>query len=230
VGVISVELIAIAHNFALSLPDLGFKFLLPIFEDNLFFAVIHGDLNSYSPRLVSIIVLHVVMEKNGFRVSKATNGVAEIVFARPEKLNTISVEVCANLAAIVRELDQDDSVRVMLIWAEGRMFTAGLDLNQLMPLRSNRTAHSWPHQSGHSYRFSCSGVSCGVGGPEDILPRKHPLPRNTPPLFRHIPTPPHPSFPLTCPPSLDPSTHFSILPTLPTLAPPPFSPAPGVRS
>jgi enoyl-CoA hydratase len=58
--------------------------------------------------------------------------IAEIVLARPEKLNAITSEMAADIQRICIEVDRDDSVRAVLIAAEGsRAFSAGSDFESL---------------------------------------------------------------------------------------------------
>jgi len=61
--------------------------------------------------------------------------IAEIVLDRPEKLNMISLDWGRALSKIIDEVIANEKVRVILIWAEGKMFTAGLDLNTFGPIK-----------------------------------------------------------------------------------------------
>ena len=54
--------------------------------------------------------------------------VATIVLNRPEKLNAWSWESARQVAALADELRFDDTVRVVIVRAEGRAFCAGVDL------------------------------------------------------------------------------------------------------
>jgi enoyl-CoA hydratase len=56
------------------------------------------------------------------------DGVLTVTIARPEKLNAISPQVTERLWEAVRALGECDELRCMLIAAEGKYFTAGLDL------------------------------------------------------------------------------------------------------
>eukprot|EP01122_Echinamoeba_exundans_P008634 TRINITY_DN2892_c0_g1_i3.p1 TRINITY_DN2892_c0_g1~~TRINITY_DN2892_c0_g1_i3.p1 ORF type:complete len:237 (+),score=9.30 TRINITY_DN2892_c0_g1_i3:29-739(+) len=68
------------------------------------------------------------MSERYFRVS--TEGfVAELVLNRPRKLNVVDFGFFEELGEHLKRLEMDESVRVVLIWAEGKLFTAGLDLN-----------------------------------------------------------------------------------------------------
>jgi len=59
--------------------------------------------------------------------------VAEIVLDRPEKLNAMPFELFYEMRDVFTEIDEDDEIRAAIVRAEGRMFTAGLDLKSAMP-------------------------------------------------------------------------------------------------
>jgi enoyl-CoA hydratase len=54
--------------------------------------------------------------------------VAEVVLNNPDKLNAMAPIFFDEIKAAFEELDADDAVRAVVLWAEGRLFTAGLDL------------------------------------------------------------------------------------------------------
>lgn len=54
--------------------------------------------------------------------------VAEVVLNNPAKLNAMAPIFFEEVKQAFEELDADDSVRAIVLWAEGRLFTAGLDL------------------------------------------------------------------------------------------------------
>jgi len=56
--------------------------------------------------------------------------VAEVVLCRPEKRNAMSTRFFHEIRDAFRELDADDSVRVVVLRAEGPIFSAGLDLKE----------------------------------------------------------------------------------------------------
>jgi enoyl-CoA hydratase len=66
------------------------------------------------------------MEAN-FRIEKEGH-VARLILNRPDKRNTMTWEFFAELAAHCRTLDADPEVRAVILQAEGKVFTAGLDL------------------------------------------------------------------------------------------------------
>ena len=65
------------------------------------------------------------------RIDRNKN-VAEIVLDSPERLNAMAPAFFAEIRQAYQEIDADDSVRVAIVWAEGRHFTAGLDLKAAM--------------------------------------------------------------------------------------------------
>jgi enoyl-CoA hydratase len=54
--------------------------------------------------------------------------VAEVVLNNPAKLNAMAPIFFEEIKAAFEALDADESVRAIVLWAEGRLFTAGLDL------------------------------------------------------------------------------------------------------
>lgn len=54
--------------------------------------------------------------------------VAELILNRPKQLNAMDDSFFIQFQKVVQALDQDDDVRVILIWSKARIFTAGLDL------------------------------------------------------------------------------------------------------
>ena len=65
--------------------------------------------------------------ESSFKIEKEGN-VAWLILNRPEKRNSMTWEFFAELAESFRVFDEDPEVRAIVIRAEGKMFTAGLDL------------------------------------------------------------------------------------------------------
>jgi enoyl-CoA hydratase len=65
-----------------------------------------------------------------FRREEA-GGVLTLTFTRDEKLNAVTRSMLDGLGEAVRELAERDDLRVLVITAEGRYFTSGLDINSL---------------------------------------------------------------------------------------------------
>lgn len=62
------------------------------------------------------------------RVEKKENGVTEVVLCQPEKYNSMNGEFFTEIHQVFTTLEQDSLTNVILLWAEGKMFTSGLDL------------------------------------------------------------------------------------------------------
>lgn len=54
--------------------------------------------------------------------------VAEVVLNNPDGLNAMAPVFFEEIATAFRDLDQDPEIRAIILWAEGKLFTAGLDL------------------------------------------------------------------------------------------------------
>lgn len=54
--------------------------------------------------------------------------VAEVVLNNPDKLNAMAPIFFEEIGRVFDEIDRDPQINVALLWAEGRHFTAGLDL------------------------------------------------------------------------------------------------------
>jgi len=61
--------------------------------------------------------------------TETVDGVRSIVLARPDEYNTITPALRDDLAAAVDAAEDDDSIRVILLRAEGRAFCAGYGLD-----------------------------------------------------------------------------------------------------
>jgi enoyl-CoA hydratase len=72
----------------------------------------------------------------------------ELVFDRPQKLNALTVEMLDAVDSAVERLENDDDVRVLLIRATGRFFSAGIDITALSGGDSGET----PAQFRRRYR------------------------------------------------------------------------------
>ncbi len=68
-------------------------------------------------------------DKAPFRVEKEGH-LAWLIFDRPEKRNTMSFKFFAGLTEHFDQFDTDPEVRVVIVRAEGKSFTVGLDLGE----------------------------------------------------------------------------------------------------
>jgi len=74
---------------------------------------------------------------SSLRVEKKPDGVAEVVLVRGDKLNPMTQKFFEEIGSVFRQLDEDPQVNVVLLWAEGRLFTCGLDLKEASFLSEN---------------------------------------------------------------------------------------------
>jgi enoyl-CoA hydratase len=72
-----------------------------------------------------------------------TDGILTVTFDRDAKLNAISPEMTELLWSSVRRLADDDAIRVLVITAVGRYFTAGIDLASPQPGTVARTGQEF---------------------------------------------------------------------------------------
>lgn len=64
------------------------------------------------------------------RVTRCEEGFATIELHRPDKLNTLSKQLRREFALAVAALEADPVIRVLILTAAGRAFTAGMDLDE----------------------------------------------------------------------------------------------------
>ena len=69
------------------------------------------------------------MNRENINIFRLENGIVRVSLNRPEIHNAFDDELIARLTATIKELDQDSSVRVLILGAEGKSFSAGADLN-----------------------------------------------------------------------------------------------------
>lgn len=62
------------------------------------------------------------------RITNDTRGVAHLTLARPDKHNAMSAQMLEELAQAAEQLAKDNTVRVVVLAAEGKSFCAGGDL------------------------------------------------------------------------------------------------------
>ncbi|MCK9541898.1 MAG: crotonase/enoyl-CoA hydratase family protein [Novosphingobium sp.] len=69
---------------------------------------------------------------NGDRVLlTVSDGVADVRFNRPDKLNALDEEQFRAIAAVIAELETRPDVRCVVVSGKGRAFSVGIDLNRL---------------------------------------------------------------------------------------------------
>lgn len=67
------------------------------------------------------------MNEQRVRVSVDAHGVAEVILARPDKMNALDPAMFEALTAAIERLRGDAAVRAVVLHGEGRAFCAGLD-------------------------------------------------------------------------------------------------------
>ena len=67
---------------------------------------------------------HVVLEKDG--------GVARVWLNRPHKKNAVTVELLHRLDEIIKEVDEDPELKVLVLRGRGNTFCSGFDLDELL--------------------------------------------------------------------------------------------------
>jgi len=65
------------------------------------------------------------------------NRVATVTLNRPEKRNALNQELIAELSDALSNAEQDDSVKAVILKANGNTFCSGADLDQLRAMQSN---------------------------------------------------------------------------------------------
>ena len=92
--------------------------------------------------------------------------IAEVVLDNPDRLNAMAPIFFEEIKAVFEEIDADDSIRVAILWAEGRHFTAGLDLKAAAgPLSGGSSDASEVNKKLDFYRHILELQQC-ISAPE----------------------------------------------------------------
>ena len=59
------------------------------------------------------------------------NGIGTLTFNRPKVANGFNIEMCKEILEVLDKAHHDESVRALLINAEGKVFSAGGDLTEM---------------------------------------------------------------------------------------------------
>jgi enoyl-CoA hydratase len=91
-------------------------------------------------------------------IELSTQGhVLEIHVNRPEKLNALSPEMYGDIALALGRLDRDPELRVGLVYAEGKHFSAGVELDKWAPIFAKG---GFPVPDGGIDPFALTGPRC----------------------------------------------------------------------
>ena len=71
------------------------------------------------------------MKYETIEVEKHEEYVASLKLNRPEKLNTFSRQMAEELDSALKEMDEEAGIRAIIIRGEGKVFCAGIDVNEL---------------------------------------------------------------------------------------------------
>ena len=91
------------------------------------------------------------MEYETVKFDVQDNGVATMTLNRPEKLNAFTRVMFKEWEAIVERCAYDDDIKVLVVAAEGRAFSSGVDLSLLgneKPSPQFRFYYRQAHQQG----------------------------------------------------------------------------------
>ena len=79
------------------------------------------------------------------------NGIAHIRFSRPDKLNSMISAFWRELPAAVNDISDDAKARVIVLSAEGKHFTAGMDISVFMDGSLEGSPEN-PHTAAEAFR------------------------------------------------------------------------------
>ena len=79
-------------------------------------------------------------EQAGATERAIVDGVGVVTLNRPERFNCISSELITGLDEAITAFENDDSVRVVLVQANGKHFCTGADLDEINQARTSREA------------------------------------------------------------------------------------------
>ncbi|MBV8728084.1 MAG: enoyl-CoA hydratase/isomerase family protein, partial [Candidatus Eremiobacteraeota bacterium] len=73
-----------------------------------------------------------MLDQKRHLICEATDGIVEITMNRPDKRNALSLELMEELTDAFREVGVDRENRVVILRGEGRAFSAGHDLREML--------------------------------------------------------------------------------------------------
>jgi len=90
-----------------------------------------------------------------FIATRTHGAILEIRIDRPAKLNALSLDMYHDIGRALAQLEQDDDLRVAVVCAEGKHFTAGVELDQWAP--HFRSGEGFPLGDGEIDLFGLTG-------------------------------------------------------------------------
>jgi len=96
-----------------------------------------------------------------------TEKVATVTINRPDKGNSLSPEVLAEIELVFAELSIDKGVNVIILTGGEKMFSAGFDLDYIKTIEkvSNESFTGLFHRAYRAILFCSQPVIAAVGGP-----------------------------------------------------------------
>jgi enoyl-CoA hydratase len=88
-------------------------------------------------------------------IRREHDGVITLQLNRPKKLNAITPAMLRDLRAAVTDLDRRTDLRVMHITAQGRYFSAGIDINDGLPSADDESTGGAIRRRGRELRDLC---------------------------------------------------------------------------
>ncbi len=77
------------------------------------------------------------LDMNTQILTRESDGIFELIFNRPEKCNALSDEMIGGLSEALERFAQEKSLRVMLIRANGKYFSSGVEINRNISPETN---------------------------------------------------------------------------------------------
>ncbi|MBM4061376.1 MAG: enoyl-CoA hydratase family protein [Planctomycetes bacterium] len=72
------------------------------------------------------------MSHHDFRFERGSDGVAVLTFDRPETLNSLTFAIYGQLERLFRELDDDETVKAVVLTGHGRGFCSGASVEEVL--------------------------------------------------------------------------------------------------
>lgn len=113
------------------------------------------------------------MDKSNKIILSTSDGIATLQLNRPEAMNSLEPEIVEEFMLALEQIQNDNSVRVVVLTGSGKAFSAGGDLNYLVNLTDSITARNFIASVGQLVKRLMSlkkpviamvnGVAAGAG-------------------------------------------------------------------